>query len=327
MATVVLMSAIVPTQGHLDLLNFALKFNKAISGPFQKNPLRVLVGFRDGEPTPVEDRISALKRDMDPNSVVHFGKVNESGVEDLIGLYNQLINDHDYLVSSEEYAKELNGISIPYDIDRWNDPTQGTNVRNHLFSEFSRVIPSFRQHVSLRATLFGPESVGKTTTTASLARNPFFSGRAEFARPYLEHKEDQGYDLTDMLRIWKAQYALQSMPLKTPILIQDTDLYCTLGYYRIMGEQEPTWAPEEAERYKSDLYVILDPAGAPFTPDPLRYGGDHRESQLDFWVSLAEEFDLNYVVMTATEACDETFYLKKWEEKTRNIRDYVRPDN
>lgn len=114
--------------------------------------------------------------------------------------------------------------------------------------------------------------------------------------------------------------------MKTPFLIQDTDLYTTLGYYRIMGEKEPSYAAKDALKTKSDLYVILDPAGAPFTPDRLRYGIDHRESQLDFWVDLAEEFNLNYVVKTATEASYMPYLFNAWKEKTQAIRDYRRPN-
>ena len=323
MAVAVLMSAIVPTTGHRDLIHFAQRFAALVN-----QHVVVYIGWRKGEPTEYYQRANALQRDMPVGwEAPNFIPVNESGwtPQDAVNHYNTLIRPTDYVVSSEEYAKELNGISIPYDIDRLNDPVHGTDVRKHLLADFQSVTPSFRKYVGLRVTLFGQESVGKSTTTLALSRFPHITGRAEFARPYLEHQPTSGYDLVDMDRIWMGQKALQEMPLNSPILVQDTDLYSTVGYYDIMGEPVPYGITLDAEHTKSDLYIILDPAGAPFTADPLRYGGDHRESSLEFWTERAERWGLNYVVKTATEALDQKYLYDAWEAKTKAIREYVRP--
>jgi hypothetical protein len=43
----------------------------------------------------------------------------------------------------------------------------------------------------------------------------------------------------------------------------------------------------------------------PFEMDKLRYGGHERESNDEYWLSLCEEFGLNYVYIT-----DENFIMR-----------------
>ncbi|MNV84432.1 hypothetical protein D3C71_1783050 [compost metagenome] len=38
-------------------------------------------------------------------------------------------------------------------------------------------------------------------------------------------------------------------------------------------------------------------SGIRFTPDPLRYGGEIRESTDQFWIDLLEEYGCNYYVV------------------------------
>jgi hypothetical protein len=43
--------------------------------------------------------------------------------------------------------------------------------------------------------------------------------------------------------------------------------------------------------------VILGQAAVPFAPDPLRYGGDRRESPDRFWIDLCERAGLPWVLV------------------------------
>ena len=52
----------------------------------------------------------------------------------------------------------------------------------------------------------------------------------------------------------------------------------------------------DATILKSDLYLITQ-SNIPFEQDPLRYGGDRRESKDEYWIGLCEGYDLNYRVV------------------------------
>lgn len=113
-------------------------------------------------------------------------------------------------------------------------------------------------------------------------------------------------DLTAMHEIWHGQYAVEENAASSgkPFVIRDTDLYSTIGYW-----EQPHWEKElgpvpmgllaQASLHKADLYIITS-SNIPFEKDPLRYGGDHRESPDEYWISVAEKYDLNYIVYKET---------------------------
>jgi nicotinamide riboside kinase len=79
---------------------------------------------------------------------------------------------------------------------------------------------------------------------------------------------------------------------------------------------------------KSDFYIVMNDQ-IPFEADPLRYGGDKRESQTQFWIELLEEFDCAYAVVTNTDLHKQrsevaTQVIKMFESRTSSITNYKR---
>ena len=67
----------------------------------------------------------------------------------------------------------------------------------------------------------------------------------------------------------------------------------------------------------------------PFEQDPLRYGGDVRESKTQFWVDLLEEFGCNYYVVTATLQRHQQMEVARkliqfFDDETKHINEYKR---
>ena len=93
-----------------------------------------------------------------------------------------------------------------------------------------------------------------------------------------------------METITVAQHAAQRVARQRPVpfVIQDTDLLSTLGYYRLWQGSAPDLVDRLARSSMSDLYIVMN-SHIPFEADPLRYGGDQRESSDDFWVDLLVE--------------------------------------
>lgn len=155
-------------------------------------------------------------------------------------------------------------------------------------------------------TIFGAESVGKTTLARQLAEALGGEWVHEFARDYLE---TTGQDVTpsSMRAIWQGQAGLQRQARvqRSRYVIQDTDLFSTIGYW-CLPHVEPRLGPcptslvRDARALRSDLYLILR-SNIPFAADRLRYGGDRRESPDQYWIDLCRHYALPYLVIDASD--------------------------
>lgn len=308
MSTWVLVTALPPTKGHLGLMRFANKtadYTYTIictqpDEPFVKerhlalsDTARLLAGYRHG--------------------VIHYDKKIQQVPKDdndtaFWDMWKKILFDYgcvkgDNIVVSEMYGAKLAEIMectfIPYDIPRTMNSARATDVRTDPIGNFSMILPEFQGYLRKRVTVFGAESCGKTTLSQQLAEELDSLWLPEYARPYLEAV---GPDVTNekMGVIHQGQRALQLSADGTdyPFIIQDTDLFSTLGYWHLWNEGPPNLKlMNDAVADKSDLYIVC-PSNIPFEEDPLRYGGKERESSDDYWISLCENFGLNYKVLT-----------------------------
>ena len=315
----VVMTALPPTVGHLELIKYASALMSYSSLYYRDYNVTVLVCTQPGEPF-AEERFSSLREASERAGlgnvrVHHYHKTipQEPGNNpeafwdmwaDILSSYGYQMGD--YLVSSELYgvemARQLDGIYMPFDIDRRIEPTKATSIRKDPRFYFQDILPEFRPFLRKTVTFFGAESVGKTTTSyvvAAMHRNKFLH---EWARPYLEAV---GPQLTreKMMRIYAGQRALQTYGQRdtsTEFIIQDTDLFSTVGYWELWEpESMPKSLLTDARMLQSDLYVILT-SDIPFERDPLRYGGDIRETPDQYWIDLCARENLPYVIITDT---------------------------
>lgn len=317
-----LMTALPPTKGHFNLMDFASRLGDERA--------RVLVCTQPSEPMGGQ-RFAAVAQ----------AAARTAGI-DVIHMHRELPQDPkspgfwdmwqgimtaygfkpgDIFTSSEPYgaklAAVLGGHFMPYDIGRELRFTKATRIRDDLRQHFADIMPEFQHKMMNTITIFGAESTGKTTLSKELAASYNGHWVFEWARPYLEAMAndygprqsrlgDLGTDINvdSMTDIWHGQYAVQQQAshwLDKPFIIQDTDLYSTIGYW-----EQPHWQDElgpvpeglilDAKRTQSDLYLITQ-GNIPFETDPLRYGGDHRESPDEFWIGIAEKYGLNYKVV------------------------------
>jgi nicotinamide riboside kinase len=315
----VLMTALPPTFGHLDLVKFA--------GHLDVNEVVLFLNTQPSEPM-VTERAKALEAALLNLNLLegaprfHLEWQNEDTPQEpgdtpdafwanwVGNLHRYGFRDGDYIVASEQYgvelAKRANGVFMPFDPDRWSRYTKGTSARNAPFTKggWDQILPEFRHYLQKKVTMFGAESVGKTTLTRALSDAYWDIGIPttklfEWARPYLEMV---GAEVTyeKMLSIWEGQQALQETAYENvlaPLVLQDTDLFTTLGFWE---NWEPETVPEAlleaAKLTKSDLYIILR-SNIPFEADPLRYGGDKRETSDQYWIDFCEKYELPYVIL------------------------------
>ncbi|QIG65784.1 nicotinamide-nucleotide adenylyltransferase [Ochrobactrum phage vB_OspM_OC] len=321
--SVVLMTALLPTRGHEDLIRFAssITFGK----------VHVIVSSRSFEPIYSIQRTEALvsfARRENLNNVEIISHADDQAPQNpnpdlettpgadvkfwkywtdaIVSLVNDVVPDT-AIISSEPYgqiiADKFGCRFVPYDIDRVLNPIKGTTARQNIKENWMQLSQYFRENFQQRFVIFGQESVGKTTMAKALADDDKTGHTLfvpEYARGYLEHV---GAELTKekMENISFGQSGYQKAVIgmdQYHTIIHDTDLFSTVGYYRIMDLDINTnpYLLKAAKKmsYEIDRYFLM-PDDIPFEQDQLRYGGDQRESSYEFWKDLLDEFNIRYV--------------------------------
>lgn len=304
------MTAMPPTTGHLQLIQFASHLADEVT---------VILNTQPHEPFSVE-RAAALRTALKNNSLsnatlVHYDKAIEQdpATPGFWEMWQRMMREFglrkgDYIVASERYGKKLAEVTeatfYPYDIDRSINAAKATPIRENVQERFSEILAEFQTNLKVIVTIFGAESTGKTTLSRRLAQELDGYFVFEYARPFLENTLNE-ITVNSMTAIWNGQRALQEHAAKNllnrPFIFQDTDLFSTVGYWQQahwrshLGEC-PVALIDDAHRLKSDIY-LLTKSNIPFEQDPLRYGGDVREASDNYWVNVCEEQGLPYVVL------------------------------
>ena len=330
----VIMTAMPPTKGHANLIRFAASLGT--------DQVKVIVATQPHEPWAAERFLAVTDfakslhsrwQITTPVDVLWLNKETEQNPDQpgFWEFWDSTISSYgfkrgDIWVTSEPYgailAERLNGHFIPFDPKRELLPIKATPIRENPLDHFDEIMPEFQRHIRMTVTIFGAESTGKTTLSKELAAMMNGHWFYEWARPYLE-LEEVGPEITreKMIDIWHGQTATQRLAqlmVDKPFIVQDTDLYSTIGYW-----EQPHWTTElgpvpeglisDAKNLQSDLYIITK-SNIPFERDVIRYGVDKRESPDEFWLGIADKYDLNYIVL---EDADFTQRLSTsmWEMK------------
>lgn len=306
------MTALPPTIGHGNLIKFAANLSDEV---------RVILNTMPHEPY-VHERYKALVDFVEHNFsrghvlIIHINEVMPQAPEECDSpeefwdMWHKILTEYgfhpdDYIVASEPYgialAEAVQGIFMPYDPYRDIHFTKATSIRDNPSDFWEWMLFEFQGLIRPRVTFFGAESCGKTTTSADVAKVLSGAWIAEYARPYLEMVGNE-ITVESMTAIWQGQKAYQDHAQSisrsdTCFISQDTDLFSTIGYWKMWDISTlPKQLELDAIERKSDLYIIMD-TNIPFEEDVLRYGGSKRESDTQYWVDLCEHYDLNYVVV------------------------------
>lgn len=304
-----------PTKGHLALLQFA---NQLAS-----NGVVAIINTQPHEPL-TRERVSALRQAIEHSDLrdhvklIHYNKAIEQDptAPGFWPMWQKLMEDfgitkNDAIVASERYGKKLAEITgtkfYPYDIDRVITPVKATPIRENPLEHFDEILPKFRPFLQTRVTIFGAESTGKTTLSRQIADEMGGTWLFEYARPYLEETTNE-ITIESMESIWLGQRALQihaSQVSESPLIVQDTDLFSTVGYWQFPHWQSklggcPPELVKDARRLSSDLYIVTK-SNIPFEADPLRYGGDEREGSDEYWIKLCDRYHLPYIVLDGAD--------------------------
>ncbi|MFV0365424.1 MAG: AAA family ATPase [Mangrovibacterium sp.] len=129
--------------------------------------------------------------------------------------------------------------------------------------------------------LTGPESTGKSTLSKQLARHLNGCQFPEYARTYLEERQQTTYAYEDVESVAKGQllqYA-EAQNCGANYAFLDTWLIITKVWFQWVYAQEPLWLEEEIQSNPIDLYLLCKP-DLPWVADHLRENGGNARSFL-----------------------------------------------
>lgn len=141
--------------------------------------------------------------------------------------------------------------------------------------------------------LYGPESVGKTTTGLQLAAHYQTQFVQEVARDMVF---DNQFTVFDIIRIGHAQTnaVLEAAKTANKLLICDTDLITTQLYSQLYLNEVPLILYELEKQVHYDLYVLLD-IDVPWVADGLRDLGHRRQEMFDLFKAALDDRQIPYV--------------------------------
>ena len=158
----------------------------------------------------------------------------------------------------------------------------------------------------VKIVLFGPESTGKTTLAAQLAKHYKTEWVPEYAREYLQDKwdrEQQTCQPEDLLPIAVGQIALENQLSKKAdkLLICDTDLLETKVYSEAyyLGFCDPI-LEKYALQNQYDLYLLTS-IDIPWEKDDLRDKPMEREQMFAYFRDTLIKYNRNFVTLKGTE--------------------------
>jgi NadR type nicotinamide-nucleotide adenylyltransferase len=148
----------------------------------------------------------------------------------------------------------------------------------------------------IRVCLIGPECTGKTTLAEELSRHFDAPWVPEFAREYAERVARE-LTADDVDPIARGELALIDATPDEGLVILDTDLISTVVYARHYYGDCAGWIEREAQKRKSDLYLLLD-IDLPWVADSLRDSATPRESLYAQFAQTLKNYEANVVAIT-----------------------------
>ncbi len=151
-----------------------------------------------------------------------------------------------------------------------------------------------------KIAIVGPESTGKSTMSAYLAKHYNTVWVPEYAREYCD-KLTEPPTWQDEVNMFYGQLALEKeiLPNANKILICDTTFITVKIWSDYTFGESPREVLDELPKHPYDLYLLLN-IDLPWEEDPLRDFPYMREHFMEVWVKELQALDANYVTISGT---------------------------
>ena len=276
-----------PHKGHEALCRFGASWS---------SQLAVVVCTMPGEPIEGEQRVRWMRQmlgGLEGVEVIHLGRPMPQAPEEAADFWEQwttALLDVLPWVPQVVFASEAYGMRlarcfgarfVPMDPGRGQVPVSGTQVRADPLGQWEHLPREVRGHYAKRVSIFGPESTGKSTLAAGLARAFGTVWVPEYARVHLEWQQG-ALSPQDMVPIAKGQAAMEEARVGEcqKVLVCDTDPLATVVWSQaLFGSCDPqVWEIARGRHYDLTLLCAVD---VPWVGDQVRYLPGERQSFLD----------------------------------------------
>ncbi|RCH55005.1 NadR [Mucilaginibacter hurinus] len=153
----------------------------------------------------------------------------------------------------------------------------------------------------IKIAIVGPESTGKSTMSAYLAKHYHTVWVPEFARQYCE-KLTSPCTYQDEVNMFYGQLDLEEkmLPQASKILICDTTFITIKIWSDHLFGKTPPEVLDELPRHTYDFYLLLD-IDMPWVDDPLRDFPTLRSHFMQLWHKELQALNARYVVISGLE--------------------------
>ncbi len=259
--------------GHLYLIDTASE---------NCDVLNVILSHNKSQDIPGEIRYNWLKeiyKNNDNVNIFHFDDGDmpqyDYECETLDEFYGHwvpkvysIVSGLDVVFSSENYgddfARYLGVEHFLVDKERITIPTSGTSIRENPFNSWEYLPDVVKLYFTKRIVVMGPESVGKSTLTSSLARHFNTNYVEEYGRFVYEMNGNCIYK-DDFIPISQGRQDIEDyeITMSNKLLFCDTEDLTTYIFLKMFCDdyqEEEKWflnTLKEKENY--DLYILLKP--------------------------------------------------------------------
>jgi NadR type nicotinamide-nucleotide adenylyltransferase len=152
----------------------------------------------------------------------------------------------------------------------------------------------------LKIAVVGPESTGKSTMSAYLAKHYNTVWVPEFARGYCEALTEP-CTWQDEINMFYGQLALEAeyLPKANNLLICDTTFITVKIWSDEIFGRSPQEVLDELPKHPYDLYLLLN-IDLPWEEDPLRDFPHMREHFMDVWHKELDALGARYILISGT---------------------------
>jgi NadR type nicotinamide-nucleotide adenylyltransferase len=152
----------------------------------------------------------------------------------------------------------------------------------------------------LKIAVVGPESTGKSTMSAYLAKHYDTVWVPEYAREYCE-KLTEPCTWQDEVNMFYGQLELERKLLlqANQLLICDTTFITVKIWSDYTFGRSPQEVLDELPKHPYDLYLLLD-IDLPWEEDPLRDFPDMREHFMEVWYKELQALDAKYMIISGS---------------------------
>jgi HTH-type transcriptional regulator, transcriptional repressor of NAD biosynthesis genes len=204
------------------------------------------------------------------------------------------------LFSSESYgdpfARNLNAAHIQFDPVRKFVPVSASQIRSNPFQYWNFIPEVVRPHFVKKICFYGPESTGKSTMAATMAKKFNTEFVPEVAREMLITND---FSVDDIIRIGKAQTERVHEKTRTAnkILFCDTDLITTQIYSQHYLGMVPQILYDLEKEVNYDVYFFMD-INTEWIPDGLRDLGHRRQEMFETFKKALNDRNIPYIFLT-----------------------------